>query len=100
MSGVNVIVDGSYGIYVPQRFVKAYSPDEWNIALDDLRVLIAGPDHEHYWETWDDVLSKAQFTDSQGNVWRLTQDGDLFAYCEQLMTRDEREALGFDTSEQ
>ena len=79
-----LLVADRYGVYVPQRFVEAYDPAEWGVSEADAAVLRAGPEHEHYWETWDDVLSKAQCvhkTDglTDGLTYALHQDGDLWA---------------------
>lgn len=74
-----LLVDGNSGIYVPQSFVEAYDAAEWGISPEDESILNAGPDHEHYWDVWDDVLRDASYTDDNGNVWHLWQDGDLFA---------------------
>ena len=75
------IVDGSWGIYVPQRFAERGMAEAWGVSADDIAVLLAGPDNEAYWETWDDVLGDASFRDKKGKVWSLEQDGDLFAVC-------------------
>lgn len=76
------IVDGSFGIYVPQRFAEKYSLTWDGVAREDWDILLAGPkeEGEDYWETWDCVLNQASYTDSSGDVWRLWQDDDLFAY--------------------
>jgi hypothetical protein len=43
-------------------------------------ILIAGPDHEHYWDTWDDVLRLASCTNQEtGWHYGLEQDGSLYA---------------------
>ena len=42
-----------------------------------------------------EVLNYATFTEN-GNVWRLYQDGDLWALCFELMTAKEKENFGFD----
>lgn len=85
MSEVNLsrailLVDSNAGQYVAQRFAGNCQPVElWGISLDDANVLCVGPDHEHYWETWDDVLSKATMTDpATGLTYVLHQDGDLW----------------------
>ncbi len=75
------IVDGVFGIYVPQRFTEKFTAEEWGIDEEDFKCLEKGPTEEFYWETWDDVLADAAYTDKDGKVWRLEQDGDLFAYC-------------------
>jgi hypothetical protein len=73
-------VDGSWGIYVPQRFINNVNPAMWHIKPEDIEVLKAGPDHEHYWETWDDVLNYA-WGALGDKIYNLYQDGDLWAYC-------------------
>ena len=73
------IVDGCFGIYVPQRFARNYDPAAWGIKPEDAAILLAGPDEDYYWETWDDVLNYARHRDEKGQEWSLEQDGDLFA---------------------
>jgi hypothetical protein len=73
------LIDGLWGIYVPQRFADDYTPAEWNYSADDAAILLAGPDHESYWEAWDDVTRDAYHLDKKGRRWTLSQDGDLFA---------------------
>ena len=84
---VRCMIDGAAGIYVPQRFAENLNPRLWHIGQDDINVLLAGPDHEHYWDTWDHVLNVAEWhkgnSPSTFEAWRLEQDGDLFAYCVQ-----------------
>lgn len=96
MSGMHLLLDGNRGVFIPRDFAGFdHSMRSFNIDEDDadLQILRAGPDHEHYWDAWDSVLGRAKFTDSKGNEWHLTQDGDLWMYCEALMTDDEYEAL-------
>lgn len=44
------------------------------------QILECGPDNALYWEAWSEVVDQAEYTDEQGEVWRLHQDGDLWAY--------------------
>lgn len=74
-----ILLDGSVGIYLPREFAKHFAKDWQGIDPDDLEILRAGPDHEWYWETWDDVLATASYADDDGHTWTLFQDGDLFA---------------------
>lgn len=69
------LVDGSWGIYVPQQFVRLYDPAYWGVSDEEVAILLAGPSHEHYWDTWDRVLREAR--GRRGEM--LEQDGDLFA---------------------
>ena len=85
--GLELLVSDSHGVYVPQRWAM-YCQDMDGVSAEDMEILKAGPDHEWYWEAWDSVLSNAHET-VNGKVWRLMQDGDLWAYCEELMTDEE-----------
>jgi len=75
---VNCILNDYHGIYVPHKFATGF--DGWTGCEEsDLEILREGPDHEHYWEAWDDVVASAKFTDDDGKTWSLYVDGDLFA---------------------
>ena len=85
--GLELLVSDSHGIYVPQHWAM-YCQDMDGVSAEDMEILKAGPDHEWYWEAWDSVLSNAHgFVN--GKKWALWQDGDLWAYCEELMTDEE-----------
>ncbi len=82
------LVGDQWGVYVPLRFAVLYVQGAecpnggagWSVSADDLVALLAGPDRSpDYWEAWDAVLRDARYTDAQGRVWTLEQDGDLFA---------------------
>lgn len=91
MSGVDMIVDGAHGIYVPQVFAQKFDLTEWKgIDPSDIEILAAGPDHGQYWDAWDEILMNASI-DRDGRTWHLVQDGDLFMYCAELMTDEEYE---------
>jgi hypothetical protein len=84
MSGLKLLVNDAHGIYIPQIFVQDF---EWNgLKPEDISICFSGPDNEYYWEAWNSILTNATFADSEGNIWRLWQDGDVWAYCEDLMT--------------
>ena len=77
-----VMIDGQYGVYIPQMFASSYLEDQrWiGASLDDVNNLVSGPDHPEYWEAWEHVLDKAHYMDKDGRDWKLWQEGDLFAY--------------------
>jgi len=76
------LVDGARGIYAPQFFAR-YHGQEWGIKPEDMEVLLAGPDHEFYWETWDDVWTSVTL-EQDGKTWRLHCDmGDIFMVVHQ-----------------
>lgn len=99
MSGINLLISDHRGVYIPRDYAEMFDfdstvTDGWaGVKEADLEILRAGPEHELYWDAWDSVLGRAKFTDSKGNDWYLHQDGDLWLYCEALMTDDEYQAF-------
>lgn len=68
------------GVYIPRDFAKCFVDRDkavQGVKADDWAILEAGPDHEHYWDVWTDVLDNATVTDGT-TVCRLHQDGDLW----------------------
>lgn len=73
-----LMVDGSYGIYVPKRFYDNVELEQWNINKDEYKDL-SSPDSEHYWDTWDELVDKAKFVTKDGTEYKLEMDdGDCF----------------------
>jgi hypothetical protein len=94
MSGMELLVSDRHGVYIPQIFAGKFSGGDWHIAESnsDWLSILTGPDaNEGYWDAWDAVLGRASYTDSNGFVWTLHQDGDLWAVCPELMTEEEYE---------
>ena len=56
---------------------------------DDAEILLDGPDHELYWDTWDHVLGTAYYLADDGRRFTLWQDGDLWAICVDAMSAKE-----------
>ena len=71
------LLDGHRGIYIPQNFAENHG-EAWGVSEEDRSILLAGPDHEFYWDTWSDVLDTATLQ-YNGKTWHLHQDSDLFA---------------------
>ena len=72
---IEIYADSARGIYIPQYFAETYVKSRWKyIDESDISVLRIGPDHEQYWDAWDNILDNAETTDG----WTLYQDGDLF----------------------
>ncbi len=97
MSGIRLLVNSAHGIYVPAVFVEQFDLEQWGIA--SLREEIedcSNPDNEYYWDSWHWIMDYAEFIDKNGNTWRLYQDGDLWAYCPELMSKDEWENFFLD----
>ncbi len=89
-SGQCLLIDSRHGIYVPKRFAEDFDHSKWQ-GLDkvDWNVL-KNPDHEWYWEEWETVLNNGTCLQDR-YTYRLHQDGDLWAYCDELMSDEEYE---------
>jgi len=90
MSGLAILIGDHQGVYIPQQFAENFISGWLTGSQWDIEVLEKGPEHESYWDVWDWVLSNAKHIDKKGNTWHLYQDGDLWAYCEELMTEEEK----------
>ena len=99
MKAVEIILSDARGVYIPRDFVEGFDLAKWGLPKHpddcDIEICANGPDEEGYWEAWENILSQAKY-EKDGNVWRLHQDGDLFAYCYELMTDDEKYNFGFE----
>ena len=91
MSGIEILLNDSRGVYIPQNFAENFIMSDWGVADDTRDILLAGPtsENEWYWEAWEQVLNNASYVDAGLNTWRLWQEGDLFAYCVELMSDQE-----------
>lgn len=74
-----LFAESAHGVYIPQHFAKAVNRDlVTGVTEDDWRILEAGPEHELYWEAWNDVESRAVVHAPEGVDYYLYQDGDLW----------------------
>lgn len=75
------IIDGANGIYVPQAFCSRYEKTG-TIDQEDWDACLSGPDHEFYWEAWENILNSwgGEETDKSGKAFEffIYQDGDLY----------------------
>ncbi len=76
-----LLVDGLHGVHVPMVFARRCAAPAGAWIVDHLArcALLEGASEPGYWEAWSGVLRDATYTDAQGRVWTLEQDGDLFA---------------------
>ena len=94
MSGIEILLNDHRGIYIPRDFSNFVN---WKgIDVDDLNCIKEGPDNENYWDAWDHILRSAYYVDEKNNRWYLYQDGDLFAYCPDLLTDQDKKNMGWD----
>jgi len=71
-------LNDSRGVYIPRDFAKSFADRERSVSgikAEDWAILEAGPEHEWYWEAWDNVLNDAIVTDDKGIKYRVYQDG-------------------------
>lgn len=86
MSGITLLLSDRHGVYIPREFARL---EGWEITDEDREILLAGPEHEQYWDSWMDVVETTFFEDDKGHKWYLRESGDLWAYCPELMTEEE-----------
>lgn len=89
--GIEILCDSHHGQYIPQIMINRLIDHGWEGIEKGYINDLQDPCNEWYWEAWHDVENNATFTDENGNVWHLHHNGDLFAYCEDLMTEEEKE---------
>ena len=76
-----ILLNDSNGIYIPQLWAAGLIETDCpqlNIDWSDVQTIQAGPDHELYWQAWDDITQSYEATDDQGIKWTLYQNGDLW----------------------
>lgn len=88
--GLKLLCSDRHGIYIPKMMAWRLYDAGWTINPDDVTVCDSGTDDFYFWETWAHILGNAAFTDENGNIWQLYQDGDLWAYCDELMSDEEK----------
>lgn len=96
---VEILLDSRHGVYIPQLYAEQYAPKFSGAYPEYLKVLLDGPEHERYWEAWENVLNRDTLTvyteDPDGTehsyTYTLHHDGDLFLVCDDLMNDEEYE---------
>lgn len=74
-----LFLNDARGIYLPRDFTCNVARDRViGVSDEDWAILEAGPDHEHYWDVWNEIEQDAIVTDNKGVRYRLHQDGDLW----------------------
>ncbi|MDE2101168.1 MAG: hypothetical protein KGL39_28225 [Patescibacteria group bacterium] len=88
-----ILLSDARGIYIPRDFAEEFGgmSSTHGLTDEDLKIL-SDPDHDLYWETWDDVLNDVTLhDDSTGVTYSLYQDGDLWAIPEGMEWSDKDE---------
>jgi hypothetical protein len=67
------------GIYIPRDFAECTHREcVSGVSDEDWQVLLAGPEHEWYWEAWDGVCNSAALSSDTGKQYSVHQDGDCW----------------------
>ena len=98
LKAINLLLCSERGQYIPRDFANECDFIAMGISEETAQQL--EPENEFYWDVWSDVLSTAQYTDDDGNIYRLHHDGDLWLICYELMTNEEKSNFGFDTEDE
>lgn len=104
-NAVSLILSDARGIYIPRDFLtNDYEEVDmeycaaWGLTEENMEHWIdaTNPDSDNYWESWEWVINNAAWREDDGSVFRLYQDGDLWALCFERMTDEEKQNFGFD----
>ena len=83
------------GIYIPRDFANSFANRGacvQGVSQEQWEILEAGPDHEWYWEVWNEVEQDAKITDIEtGVVYSVYQDGDCWLIPEGMEWSDNDE---------
>jgi hypothetical protein len=86
-----LLLSDSHGVYIPQLYCSDISEDDckdFSISWEDVKLCQSGPDEELYWEAWQSVCDSASWEEN-GSMWRLFQNGDLWAVKEDVEIPEE-----------
>jgi hypothetical protein len=65
-------------VFIPFHFASDFNYVLLGLEEEDIIKLLRGPKGNGYWESWYKVIKKARYVDSDGTVWVLNHDGDLW----------------------
>jgi hypothetical protein len=82
-------LDGNRGRYLPRDFACSFANrrDVSGISSRDWRTLQAGPDHDWYWEAWDNVCDHAKVS-LNDVTYTVYMDGDCWLIPEGMQWDD------------
>jgi hypothetical protein len=89
LNAIGLLISDRNGAYIPQIFARDFDLSEYDGISGWDAITCADPDNESYWDAWANILDNATLTTPEGYTYRLHQDGDLWIYCEELMSDEE-----------
>lgn len=105
LSAVTLILSDARGIYIPRDFLCDSNNEiavehcaKWGLTEHNAGMWkdAANPESEYYWDDWVWILDSAKYTDEDGNVYRLCQEGDLWGLCYERMSDEEKRNFGME----
>lgn len=91
-TGAIHLLSDARGVYIPQNFIEFENEEQrtgGELSAEDKAVIESGPEHADYWDVWTTILDTFEYTDSNGYVWSLYQEGDVWLICPALMSCEE-----------
>ena len=77
-----LFLNDARGVYIPRDFAQSFvdrNKSVQGVSDEEWAILEAGPEHEQYWDVWNDIETTAKVTDYINGVeYTLYQDGDLW----------------------
>ena len=86
-----LLLSDGHGIYIPQMYCRgmdAGDAETIGVEWESVQTCQDGPDHPDYWEAWQDICDNACLA-SEGQDWRLVQNGDLWMVRDGVTIPDE-----------
>jgi hypothetical protein len=82
-----LLVSDAQGIYIAQIFCQQYRQCITNAdqLKEDIDICLVGPDHEFYWDAWENIIDNAELLDDNKekmSIGNLGDSGDLWAIPE------------------
>lgn len=87
------------GIYIPRDFADDIRHELVENVDEETWETLSNPDHEWYWDAWQDVCDSAIITDDDGIKWTIHQDGDCWLIPVGMVWNDRDEFYSWDDGE-
>jgi hypothetical protein len=84
------------GVYIPRDFANSFADrliSVQGVDEENWKILEAGPDHELYWDAWDEVCRDATIIDDVGNKFSIHQDGDYWLIPDGMTWSDKADSF-------
>lgn len=81
------------GVYIPRDFATSFADRSKAVAnvTDEQWAILETPEHDEYWDVWNEVTDSAIVTDENGNRFTVWQNGDCWLIPEGMIWDDATE---------